>query len=76
MLIFFNIAFFFILLSSKKLRDADNYIELPGGTMNGKESTYSAEAAWVSISGLGISPGEENSNPLHYSCRNSMDREA
>ena len=44
--------------------------------MSGKESTYNAETAWVSIPGLGISPGEGNGNPLHYSCRNSMDREA
>ena len=30
-----------------------------------------------SISGLGGSPGEGNSNPLHYSClKNSMNREA
>ena len=29
-----------------------------------------------SFSGLGISPGEENGNPLEYSClENSMDRE-
>ena len=32
---------------------------------------------WVRSSGLGRSPGEENSNPLQYSCpEDSTDREA
>ena len=43
---------------------------------NGKESACEAEDQG-SISGLGSSSGEGNSNPLQYSClENSMDREA
>ena len=42
----------------------------------GKESTCSAGDPG-SISGLGRSPGEGNSNPLQYSClENPMDRGA
>ena len=41
---------------------------------SGKES---ALLNMGSIPGLGRSPGEENGNPLHYSCLgNSMDRGA
>ena len=36
-----------------------SYTGLPGW-LSGKE--------WGLIPGLGISPGEENGNPLHYSC--------
>ena len=44
----------------------------PGGSA-GKESACSGEDP-VSIPGLGRSPGEENSNPLQYSCwENPMD---
>ena len=47
----------------------------PGGS-DGKESACNAGDPG-SISGLGRSPGEENGNPLQYSClENSMDREA
>ena len=35
------------------------------------------QETWGSIPGLGRSPGEQNSNPLQYSClENSMDRGA
>ena len=45
----------------------------PGGS-DSKESTCNA-AYSGSISGLGRSPGERNSNPLQYSClENPMDR--
>ena len=46
------------------------------GGSGGKESTYNAEdQGW--IPGLGRSHGEENGNPLQYSClENPMDREA
>jgi len=47
----------------------------PGGS-DGKESACSA-GNLGSIPGLGRSPGEENGNPLQYSClENSMDRGA
>ena len=47
----------------------------PGGS-DGKDSDYSA-GNLGSISELGRSPGERNSNPLQYSClENSMDRGA
>ena len=47
----------------------------PGG-LYGKESAYSA-GALGSVPGLGRSPGEQNGNPLQYSClENPMDREA
>ena len=42
----------------------------------GKESASNA-GDWGSIPGLGRSPGEENGNPLQYSClENPMDRGA
>ena len=44
--------------------------------LSGKESVCSA-ADTSSIAGWGISPGEENGNPLQYSCLgNSMERGA
>ena len=47
----------------------------PSGS-DGKESTYNATDLG-SISGLERSPGEENGNPLQYSClENPMDRGA
>ena len=47
----------------------------PGGS-DGKESDYNA-GDLGSISELGRSPGERNSNPLQYSClENSMGRGA
>ena len=47
----------------------------PDGS-DGKESACNVRDPG-SISGLGRSPGEENGNPLQYSClENSMDREA
>ena len=43
---------------------------------NGKESAYGL-GDQGSVSGTGRSPGEENGNPLQYSClENSMDRGA
>ena len=43
---------------------------------NGEESAYSL-GDQGSVSGTGRSPGEENGNPLQYSClENSMDRGA
>ena len=45
---------------------------MPGGS-DGKASAYNAGDSG-SIPGLGRSPGEENGNPLQYSClENSMD---
>ena len=47
----------------------------PGG-VDGKESGCNAGDPSL-VSGLGRSLGEENGNPLQYSClENSMDREA
>ena len=44
------------------------------GGSDGKESACSV-GDMSSIPGLGRSPGEENGNPLQYSClENSMDR--
>ena len=44
------------------------------GGSDGKESACSV-GDLSSIPGLGRSPGEENGNPLQYSClENSMDR--
>ena len=46
------------------------------GGSDGKETAYNArDLGW--IPGSGRSPGEENDNPLQYSClENSMDRGA
>ena len=51
------------------------YMGFPDGS-DGKESACNvADPDW--ISGLGRSPGEENGNPLQYSClENSMEKEA
>ena len=47
----------------------------PGGS-DGKESACNA-GDLGSVPGLGRSPGEENGNPLQYSCQEkSMDRGA
>ena len=47
----------------------------PGGS-DCKESAYNGEDPGLSL-GLGSSPGEENDNPLRYSClENSTDRGA
>ena len=44
------------------------------GVLDGKESACNARDLG-SIPGLGRSPGEEDGNPLQYSClENSMDR--
>ena len=52
-----------------------SYGGFPGGS-DGKESACNA-GDLGSIPGLGRSPGEENGNPLQYSClENSMDRGA
>ena len=51
------------------------YLCFPAGS-DGKESAYNA-GDLGSIPGLGRSPGEENGNPLQYSClENPMDRGA
>ena len=53
----------------------DKITGLPGGS-DGKESACNAGDLGL-ILGLGRSPGEENGNPLQYSCLGkSMDREA
>ena len=50
-------------------------IDLPGGS-DGKVSACNAGDP-ASIPGLGRSPGEENRNPLQYSClENPIDRGA
>ena len=47
-------------------------MDFPGGS-DSKDSARNAGDGG-SIPGLGISPGEGNSNPLHYSClKNPMD---
>ena len=46
------------------------------GVSDGKESAYNARNPGL-IPGSGISPGEGNGYPLHYSClENPMDRGA
>ena len=51
------------------------YYDFPGGS-DGKESACNAGDPGL-IPGLGRSPGEENSNPLQYSClENFMNRGA
>ena len=51
------------------------HADFPGGS-DDKASTYNAGDSG-SIPGLGRSPGEENDNPLQYSClENPMDRGA
>ena len=50
-------------------------MSFPGGS-DGKESACDT-VEQGSIPGSGRSPGEENGNPLHYSClENPMDRGA
>ena len=52
-----------------------SWMGFPGGS-NGKASAYNAGDPG-SIPGSGRFPGEENGNPLQYSClENSMDRGA
>jgi len=45
------------------------------GSSDGKESARNAGDPG-SITGLGISPGESNGNPLQYSCLENSDKEA
>ena len=53
----------------------DSHQGFPGGS-TGKESAYNAGGLGL-ISGSGRSPGEQNGNPLQYSClENSTDRGA
>ena len=55
------------------LRPLETFPNFPGGS-DGKASAYNA-GDQGSIPGLGRSPGEENGNPLQYSClENPMDR--
>ena len=50
------------------------HVAFPGGS-DGKASVYNA-GDLGSIPGLGRSPGEENGNPLQYSClENLMEEE-
>ena len=50
---------------------------LTKGSINAPAIRWLDTGDSVSISGLGRSPGEENGNPLQYSClENSMDRGA
>ena len=71
-----------LVLWKKTSSDYCDLIVLPSalegfpGSSDGKESTCNAGDPG-SIPGLGKSPGEENGNPLHYSClENPMDRGA
>ena len=51
------------------------HMGFPGGS-DGKESAYNA-GGLGSFSGSGRPPGEENGNPIQYSClENSIDRGA
>ena len=53
----------------------EGQLRLPGGS-DGKESTFNS-GDLGSIPGLGMCPGEENGNPLQYSClENPMHRGA
>ena len=55
--------------------DSGSLQGFPGGS-NGKEAACNA-GDWGLIPGLRRSPGEENGNPLEYSClENSMNRGA
>ena len=57
------------------LKNLVSIFDFPGGS-DGKASAYNAGDPG-SIPGLGISPGEENGNPLQYSClENPIDGEA
>ena len=60
---------------SAENKDILLWLGFPGGS-DGKASAYN-EGELGSIPGLERSPGEENGNPLRYSClQNSMDRGA
>ena len=57
---------------SESCYEASNILGFPGSS-EGKASACNA-GDLGSIPGSGISPGEENGNPLQYSClENSMD---
>ena len=58
-----------------KIRKSYMYVGFPGGS-DGKESACNAGDPGL-IPGTRRSPGEENGNPLQYSClENPMDRGA
>ena len=54
------------------------YLEFPGGSLVKNPLANAGERGDASsVTGLGISPGGGNGNPLRYSClENSMDRGA
>ena len=61
-------------MDSMIVKERDSVWGFPGGS-DGKESACNA-GDLGSIPGLGRSPGEENGNPLQYSClENSMAEE-
>ena len=67
---FFVSIHFFSTRIQKKNKDSEG----PPWWLNGKESACNA-GDLGSVPGLGRSPGEENGNPLQYSCLgNPMDR--
>ena len=64
--------FFFFLLDLHLYNHFDTKIDFPGGS-DGKASAYNV-GDLGSIPGFRRSPGEENGNPLQYSClENPMD---
>ena len=61
-----------LLLGRKVMTNLDSILDFPGGS-DGKASVYNA-GDLGSIPGLGRFPGEDNGNPLQYSClENPMD---
>ena len=66
---------FYLVSLSPNLVTTSHNTGFPGGS-DSKESTCNV-GELGSIPGLGRSPGEENGNPLQYSCLgNSIDRKA
>ena len=53
------------------------YLAFPGSSDSKESACNVGHSGSISVSRSGISPGEENGNPLQYSCmENSKDREA
>ena len=59
-------VYWFLIAATTNYHKLSQIKGFPGGS-EGKESTYKAEDPG-SVLGLGRFPGEENGNPLQYSC--------
>ena len=69
-----NYIYIFVCCCCSVIKSCPILWDFPGDS-NGKASAYNA-GDLGSVPGLGRSPGEENGNPLQYSClENPMDRE-